>query len=150
MNMTEKEIEVQVASRDGSLSPGRSLEALSAQEKQLSDDQIANDFPDGGVQAWSVAIGCSLIMFCTMGMMNCFGVFQAYYQTHQLSDKSPSTIAWIGSIQVFFMSATGLVGGPLFDRYGAKVGFTLIPDSNSVLTLLRSFVRPPCFMCLLS
>jgi hypothetical protein len=53
-------------------------------------------------------------------------VFQEYYQTHQLKDKSPSTIAWIGSLQTFFMFSGFLFGGPLFDMYGAKVSHNLI------------------------
>ena len=50
-----------------------------------------------------------------------FSVYQEYYQSHQLQDQSPSSISWIGSLQVFFLFAVGVVGGPLFDPYGAKV-----------------------------
>jgi MFS family permease len=50
-----------------------------------------------------------------------FSVYQEYYSVHQLSSQTPSTISWIGSIQVFFLFAGSLFGGPLFDRYGAKV-----------------------------
>ena len=31
------------------------------------------------------------------------GVFQDYYQTHQLRHLSPSTVAWIPSLETFFM-----------------------------------------------
>ena len=31
------------------------------------------------------------------------GVFQAYYQTHQLKKMSPSTVSWITSLEVFMM-----------------------------------------------
>ena len=48
-------------------------------------------------------------------------VYQEYYQTHMLSDHSPSQIAWIGSLQVFFLFSGSLFGGPLFDRFGAKI-----------------------------
>jgi MFS family permease len=48
-------------------------------------------------------------------------VYQEYYQTHQLSHETPSTISWIGSLQLFFLFGGNLVGGPLFDRFGAKV-----------------------------
>ena len=30
-------------------------------------------FPEEGVRAWSVAIGCGGIMFCTFGYINAFG-----------------------------------------------------------------------------
>lgn len=51
-------------------------------------------------------------------------VYQEYYQSHQLHNQSPSSISWIGSLQVFFLFAGGVIGGPLFDRYGAKVWFS--------------------------
>lgn len=30
-------------------------------------------FPEGGMRAWSVAIGCSLVLFATFGYVNAFG-----------------------------------------------------------------------------
>ena len=98
-------------------------------------------FPEGGVRAWSVAIGCSGVLFSTFGYVNAFGyvfriifqtsqankssVFQEYYQTHQLVHETPSAISWIGSLQTFFLFGGSLVGGPLFDRFGAKVSILL-------------------------
>ncbi|GFG20113.1 MFS transporter, putative [Aspergillus udagawae] len=78
-------------------------------------------FPDGGARAWMVALGAGGVLFCTFGYVNAFGVYQDYYITHQLSNYSASDIAWIGSVQTFFLFGSGLIGGPLFDRYGAKV-----------------------------
>ncbi|MCJ1269726.1 hypothetical protein MMC22_009618 [Lobaria immixta] len=85
--------------------------------KETSDKMT---FPEGGARAWFVAAGTAGVMFCTLGYINAFGVYQEYYQSHQLQDQSPSSISWIGSLQVFFLFAGGVVGGPLFDRYGAK------------------------------
>lgn len=84
------------------------------------DDQ-ASGVPDGGTQAWLVAAGTAGVLFCTMGYTNSFGVFQAYYMTHQLQNETPDRIAWIGSLQNFLIFASGAVGGPLFDRFGARV-----------------------------
>lgn len=53
--------------------------------------------------------------------MNVTRVFQEYYQHHQLSQESPGTIAWIGSIQVFLVMGSAVIGGPMFDRWGGKV-----------------------------
>jgi hypothetical protein len=36
-------------------------------------------------------------------------------------EKSASAIAWIGSVQTCLLLGGGIVGGPLFDKYGAKV-----------------------------
>ncbi|EXJ84172.1 hypothetical protein A1O3_04839 [Capronia epimyces CBS 606.96] len=88
---------------------------------EKGDLQVPTDYPDGGAAAWAVAIGTSAVLFCTLGYVNSFGVYQTYYQEHQLKTTSPSTIAWIGSLQAFFQFSGSLFGGPLFDRYGATV-----------------------------
>ncbi|PGH33695.1 hypothetical protein GX50_03522 [[Emmonsia] crescens] len=80
-----------------------------------------DSYPDGGARAWGVAVGTSGVLFCTFGLANAFGVLQEYYVSHQLSDSSPSAISWIGSLQVFALFSGALLGGPLFDRYGAKI-----------------------------
>lgn len=46
------------------------------------------------------------------------GIFQDYYQHELLSSYSSSTIAWIPSLQIFFMFASGPLIGKLYDRYG--------------------------------
>ncbi|TPX07967.1 uncharacterized protein E0L32_010298 [Thyridium curvatum] len=92
--------------------------------EDLSPDdepKIANDYPEGGTQAWLVAAGTAGVLFATLGYTNSFGVFQAYYMLHQLQHETSDRIAWIGSLQAFLIFATGCVGGPLFDRYGARV-----------------------------
>lgn len=83
------------------------------------DKSETNNFPDGGTRAWLVAAGSSMAFFCTLGYTNSFGVFQAYYKLHQLPDCTEDQISWIGGIQAFLIFATGVVGGPLFDRFGA-------------------------------
>ncbi|KAL2871030.1 MCT family MFS transporter [Aspergillus lucknowensis] len=92
-----------------------------AAEKPQPEATLDDKFPEGGSRAWGVALGNAGVTFCTLGYVNSWGVYQAYYQVNQLRDESSSAIAWIGSLQPFFMFAASLVGGPLFDRYGAKV-----------------------------
>ncbi|KAF2458730.1 major facilitator superfamily domain-containing protein [Lineolata rhizophorae] len=91
-----------------------------ANEKGLGTS-TEEDFPDGGARAWLVAIGSSLVLMATFGYINSFGIYQAYYEANQLSGHSPSSISWIGSVQVFFVFGGALFGGPLFDRFGAKI-----------------------------
>lgn len=79
--------------------------------------------PDGGLRAWLVAAGSAAIWFSVLGYANSFGVFQQYYITHQLKDKSADDIAWIGSTASFLQFLGSAVSGPLFDRYGAWVSF---------------------------
>ncbi|PLB49013.1 MFS general substrate transporter [Aspergillus steynii IBT 23096] len=77
--------------------------------------------PDGGMRAWLVAAGGSCLFFCCLGFSNSFGAFQEYYLRNQLRGESPDRIAWIGSLSVFLQFGAGMIGGPLFDRFGAKV-----------------------------
>jgi len=77
--------------------------------------------PDGGLQAWLVAVGGAFTSFACLGFSNSFGVFQEYYTTHQLSHYPPDKIAWIGSLSIFIQFAGGALAGPLFDRFGAAL-----------------------------
>lgn len=77
--------------------------------------------PDGGARAWIVAAGGAAILFCCLGFANSFGAFEQYYLTHQLQGYSPDKIAWIGSISAYLQFGAGMVGGPMFDRYGSRV-----------------------------
>ncbi|OOF96428.1 hypothetical protein ASPCADRAFT_4472 [Aspergillus carbonarius ITEM 5010] len=66
--------------------------------------------PDGGLAAWSVVLGAW-----------CIGIFQTYYGSTLLKGYSTSTIAWIPSLEVFFMFFMGPIVGTLSDRLGARV-----------------------------
>ncbi|KAJ5503916.1 Major facilitator superfamily domain general substrate transporter [Penicillium fimorum] len=75
---------------------------------------------DGGVQAWLVVLGAFCGLFVSFGWINCIGVFQAYYEHHQLSELSTSTVTWITSLESFTMFFCGPVFGTLFDNYGPR------------------------------
>ncbi|WWC58876.1 uncharacterized protein I303_101421 [Kwoniella dejecticola CBS 10117] len=77
--------------------------------------------PNGGFAAWSTVAGCWVALFVQFGLCNSFGVFQAYYETHLIQDKTPSDIAWIGTIQVFILFFGGLFVGRFLDSHGAHV-----------------------------
>ena len=75
---------------------------------------ITNDpslYPDGGLRAWSVVGASFLMVFCTFGLSNGFGIFQTYLSQHQLSNHSQSDIAWIGSVQISLSFFGGLFSG---------------------------------------
>jgi hypothetical protein len=42
------------------------------------------DFPDGGLQAWTVAISASCVLFCTLGYVNSFGFVILYQSIFQI------------------------------------------------------------------
>ncbi|KAI1084799.1 major facilitator superfamily domain-containing protein [Whalleya microplaca] len=79
-----------------------------------------NAFPDGGFQAWFCIAGGFCTVFCSFGWVNCIGVFQDYYQAHQLSSYSSSAVAWIPATESFVLFFFGLFSGKLTDSYGPR------------------------------
>jgi hypothetical protein len=62
-----------------------------------------------GARAWLTILGAFLALFCTFGQINAFGTLESWYAHHQLQHLSPSTISWIGSLQLWvFFFAVGL------------------------------------------
>ena len=86
-----------------------SQEMVADKKPPLNAWMDPSSFPDGGATAWLTVAGASACLFVSFGWINCVGVFQDYYQTHQLSHYTPSTIAWIPSLQSSSGPATSLV-----------------------------------------
>ncbi|KAJ8586712.1 MFS general substrate transporter [Rhizopogon salebrosus TDB-379] len=84
--------------------------------EKLSPVPSAPPFPEGGLQAWLTVLGGSMILFCTFGTVQSFGVYQAYYSKTYLDGYVSSDISWIGSVQTFLLFAGGLPAGKLFDE----------------------------------
>jgi hypothetical protein len=72
--------------------------------------------PDGGRVAWLQVLAMALVNFNNFGLVNSFGVFQAYYEAELLSDYSPPSIAIIGTLEGALLLIVGVVSGPLFDK----------------------------------
>ena len=68
----------------------------------------ASDIPDGGLEAWLQVFGSWAILIATWGLVNSFGVFQAYYETKLLPDQTSSSISWIGSLQAALLLLIGV------------------------------------------
>lgn len=77
-------------------------------------------FPDGGFQAWACTFGAFCCLFCSFGWINVIGIFQGYYQQNQLKEYSPSTVSWVGSLEIFCMFSGGAVVGKFYDAYGPR------------------------------
>ncbi|CAE6412108.1 unnamed protein product [Rhizoctonia solani] len=84
-------------------------------EKQVST-YSPPQIPDGGGTAWATVAGAWLILFCSFGYVNAFGVYQDYYTRIYMTNKTSSEIAWIGSTQLCLQFLMGLVSGKLFDE----------------------------------
>ncbi|UKZ77003.1 hypothetical protein TrVFT333_004719 [Trichoderma virens FT-333] len=99
--------------------------------------------PNGGLKAWLQVVGAHFLWFNTWGIVNSFGVYQAYYESDLLSSRSPSEISWIGTFQGFLLVCFGIVGGPLFDygyfHYLMVVGSLLIVVGLMTLSLATTY-----------
>ncbi|PPJ59429.1 hypothetical protein CBER1_02411 [Cercospora berteroae] len=71
--------------------------------------------PDGGTTAWLQVLGGYFLFFNTWGLINAFGVFQTYYKGTLLTSNSNSSISWIGTLTSFFLCASPISWGPVFD-----------------------------------
>ncbi|KAG8992186.1 hypothetical protein FRB90_001063 [Tulasnella sp. 427] len=78
------------------------------------DSRTVEQPPDGGLRAWLVVVGVFCGGFCTFGLANAFGVFQAYY-AKTIPGVNQSSIAWIGSLQYSLIFFPGLIAGHLSD-----------------------------------
>ncbi|KAM0275892.1 hypothetical protein ACHAQH_007279, partial [Verticillium albo-atrum] len=96
------------------------LGSKSGQGKDTDREFTDSPAPEGGLESWLVAAEGFSILFSCLGFSNSFGALAEYYLTHQLSNETSDKVAWIGSVSAFIQFATGMVGGPLFDRFGAR------------------------------
>ncbi|XP_014556738.1 hypothetical protein COCVIDRAFT_98863 [Bipolaris victoriae FI3] len=69
--------------------------------------------PDGGVKAWIQVFCTHLTILTTFGFFTSFGVYQTYYE--KTLGIEPSTISWIGSLQVFLLFFLGTFTGRATD-----------------------------------
>ncbi|KAF1984358.1 MFS general substrate transporter [Aulographum hederae CBS 113979] len=69
--------------------------------------------PDGGLTAWTQAAMAHLVLCSTWGYISSYGVFQSYYVTYL--DATPSSISWVGSLQIFLLFFVGTASGRATD-----------------------------------
>ena len=121
-------------------------------------------YPEGGAKAWLTVAGASACLFVSFGWVNCVGIFQDYYQTHQLREYSASEIAWIPALQsrsssshhptllttlVFFMLFGGTFVGRIFDSYGPRY-LLLFGTFFHVFGLMMTSISKKYYQLLLS
>lgn len=105
-----------------------------------SDTEDEYTYPEGGLQAWLVVFGSWCGMFCSFGIANSTGSFQAYLATNQLAAYSDSQIGWIFSLYSFIMFIGGIYIGPAFDVYGPR--YLVLP--GTILLVLSVFLFGEC------
>lgn len=83
--------------------------------KHPAEPPGANPVDDGWI-CWQQVTASFAIWMNTWGIVGSYGAFQTYYEVAMLSHKSPSQIAWIGTIQAFLLVFLGVLVGPIFDK----------------------------------
>ena len=91
---------------------------LMSEESAVADEvkREAPQPPNGGTLAWLSTLAAFLLFLVSWGPSTGFGAFQNYYQRDLLAQYSPSTIAWIGTVNATLLISSGALAGPLFDR----------------------------------
>lgn len=105
---------------NGRQSDDQELELSTLATIDQNQTHTALEYPEGGIIAWIVVVGASMMLACTFGMMSTVGVLQSYWETHQLKTYTSSTVGWIPSVFIFLNLMLGLQVGPMFDRYGPR------------------------------
>ncbi|WPH01831.1 Hypothetical protein R9X50_00468500 [Acrodontium crateriforme] len=72
--------------------------------------------PQNGRTAWLHAAMAFFVVFNCWGINNCFGLFQAYFETSYLRHSSPGSISCIGSTQIALVFGMGVPVGRLIDK----------------------------------
>ncbi|KAI1409051.1 MFS general substrate transporter [Hypoxylon sp. FL1857] len=106
----------QAAPPDTAKEPISRDELSSASSVVIPPNVTTQPPPNGGLTAWLHVVGGFMLLFNSWGVLNAFGVFQTYYESGALFDRSPSDISWIGAIQMFMILLVGVVVGPIYDR----------------------------------
>ncbi|PON30109.1 hypothetical protein TGAM01_v201476 [Trichoderma gamsii] len=105
--------------------------------------------PNGGLAAWMVVLGGFCTVFASFGWINCIGIFQDYYQSHQLKAYSPSTVAWIPSVESFMLFFGGPLVGYMTDQLGPRIPI-LIGTFLHVFGLMMTSISKEYYQILLS
>ncbi|THU98444.1 MFS general substrate transporter [Dendrothele bispora CBS 962.96] len=91
---------------------------------------------DGDFHSWLTAAGAFIVVFCSSGYVNSFGVYEDFYVREYLNDHSSSKIGWIGGTQTFCLFSMGIFSG-----YAIDVGyFHPVMLTGSVLFIFCLFM----------
>jgi MFS family permease len=133
-----------------------SIESFSDQTSYSDEDSISinnkdDEYPEGGLRAYSVVFGSFLGCVVNLGVINSIGAIQAYVSIHQLADFSTSQISWVFSIYLCLAYSIGIFIGSNFDKHGPKylligstglwfAGFMAAASSTKIWHFILSFI----------
>jgi MFS family permease len=125
------------------------VDSFSFQEESIANE--VDEFPEGGLTAYSVVFGSFLGCVVNLGVINSIGAIQAHVSIHQLADFSASEISWVFSIYLCLAYSIGIFIGSNFDKHGPKylligstglwfAGFMAAASSTKIWHFILSFI----------
>ena len=119
-------------------------EVLSSELMYGKEKDPAN-FPDGGVLAYLVLFGSFCGLFTSFGVANSAGPIESYIKSHQLAGVDQTLISWVFSLHMAILYFGGVIFGPMFDRFGARlplfIGLVLTTGGLLLLAQLTKLVH---------
>ncbi|GAB1312224.1 Major facilitator superfamily domain-containing protein [Madurella fahalii] len=85
-----------------------------------SVSDVDERFPEGGIRAWFIVLGCWLGLFASLGLMNILAAFPPYISTNHPLQPSTGAVGGIIGGYTFLNLSLGIYVGPLFDKYGPR------------------------------
>ncbi|EKJ73809.1 hypothetical protein FPSE_06010 [Fusarium pseudograminearum CS3096] len=116
--MADTSDSVSATLRDKEAQDEKTRDDAASTQSQTNDEQdqccdTIEEPPDGGLQAWLQVVTGHLVMFNSWGYFISFGIFQPHYESE--FSLPPSTVSWIGSLQVCLIFFIGTFSGRAFD-----------------------------------
>ncbi|KAG2122861.1 major facilitator superfamily domain-containing protein [Suillus cothurnatus] len=130
------------ATQDSENEGSKVLDIESSVSKDSALLSRLDEFPEGGLVAWSTAFGSFLILFCGWGYTSSFGVYEDFYTQYYLTNETSEAISSIGSFNTFLGTAVSLIAGSLYDRgyfYHLVIAGSLL---QSVSLFMLSLAKP--------
>ncbi|THU78572.1 MFS general substrate transporter [Dendrothele bispora CBS 962.96] len=92
----------------------------SSETSTTADPMAEMTYPDGGLRAWLVVLGCFMFACSCMGWGLVWGILQDYYHTNMFPDTKLSILSTAGGLCNFTMNGSSYLFGGLGDRFGYK------------------------------
>ncbi|TKA81025.1 hypothetical protein B0A55_02481 [Friedmanniomyces simplex] len=110
------------------------------QEKEHTGQTNIPLKPELTLRSGLATAGAATSYFVTVGFLNAYGVFQQYYTSTYLSDKSNFQISWLGAFGTFCVFAFAPAAGILSDKIGPQIPIAC----GSVMLVVAVFMVSLC------
>ena len=92
----------------------------SVSDRTVSLGTAGDAYPEGGIRAWLVVLGCWLALFASLGFMNSLSTFRTYLTDNHPIQVGPGALGGAIFGYASLSLLLGVYAGPLFDCYGPR------------------------------